>query len=332
VQALVGLAALAGIFVAWQQLQTDRDQARTDRGQLTEQLTLTRQGLEAERFTRAVDQLGSDKLEQRLGGIYGLERVAEESTSIRRQVFEVLTAFVRQHAPRVTNAGESTVLADMSACAPDVHAVVVVLGRRTAKTSDPLLDLHATDLRRADLSDAQLQKANLRGAQLQGATLIETQLQKADLGDAQLQGANLRRALLEDAELGSALLEDASLIGARLERANLFRAEAQSADLLDAQLQRANLFGAQLQRAKLSRAQLQSATLVDAQLQRANLLGAQLQAADLGGAQLQGANLSGAQLQGANLRDAQLQGALESTGTVWPAGFEPKAAGVRRTS
>lgn len=42
VQGFVGLAALVGIFVAWQQLQTDREQSRTDRQQLREQLTLTR--------------------------------------------------------------------------------------------------------------------------------------------------------------------------------------------------------------------------------------------------------------------------------------------------
>ena len=73
VQGVVGLAALAGIFVAWQQLQNDRDQFRDDRQQLREQLTLTRQGQVAERFTRAVDQLGTGKMEQRLGGVYGLE-------------------------------------------------------------------------------------------------------------------------------------------------------------------------------------------------------------------------------------------------------------------
>jgi hypothetical protein len=88
VQGLVGLAALTGIFVAWQQLQTDRDQARTDRDQLTEQLDLTRQGQVAERFTRALDQLGSTKLEQQLGGIYGLERIAKESKTSRLQVFD----------------------------------------------------------------------------------------------------------------------------------------------------------------------------------------------------------------------------------------------------
>jgi hypothetical protein len=91
IQGVVGLTALAGIAVGWQQLQTDRQQ-------LQEQLTLTRQGQVAERFTRAVDQLGSDKLDVRLGGIYGLEQIANQSPGDRLQVFEVLTAYVRQHA------------------------------------------------------------------------------------------------------------------------------------------------------------------------------------------------------------------------------------------
>jgi hypothetical protein len=136
VQGLVGLAALAGIFVAWQQLQADREQSRTDRQQLREQLTLTRQGQVAERFTRAVDQLGSDKLEQRLGGIYGLERIAKESPDggTRLVVAEVLTAYVRQHAPRRPKLATPT-----GPPAPDVQAIMTVLGRRTTEPTDPCL-------------------------------------------------------------------------------------------------------------------------------------------------------------------------------------------------
>lgn len=60
---------------------------------------VTRQGQVADRFTRAVDQLGSGKLEVRLGGIYGLERIARESPDSRLVVTEVLSAYVRQRAP-----------------------------------------------------------------------------------------------------------------------------------------------------------------------------------------------------------------------------------------
>src|SRR4051794_32743669 len=53
-----------------------------------------------ERFTRAIDQLGeSEKLDVRLGGIYALERIARDSADDHPQVIEVLTAYVREHAP-----------------------------------------------------------------------------------------------------------------------------------------------------------------------------------------------------------------------------------------
>lgn len=50
-------------------------------------------------FTRAVEQLGSDKLETRLGAIYALERIAEESPRDHWPIMETLTAFVRDRAP-----------------------------------------------------------------------------------------------------------------------------------------------------------------------------------------------------------------------------------------
>jgi hypothetical protein len=85
VQGIVGLAALGGIFVAWQQLQTDRD--------------LTREGQVTDRYTRAIDQLGHEAVDVRLGAIYALERIAKDSPPDRVTVAEVLTAFIRGHAP-----------------------------------------------------------------------------------------------------------------------------------------------------------------------------------------------------------------------------------------
>ena len=343
VQGLVGLAALAGIFVAWQQLQTDREQSRTDREQsrtdreqFTDQLALTRQGQVAERFTGAVDQLGSAKLEQRLGGIYALERIAEESASTRLQVFEVLTGFVRERAPRDRKAGGLTSVPELRIRAPDVQAVLTVLARRTVMRGDPRLDLRETDLRRADVSGvllqrkAQFQDVNLSGAQLQGADFDGAQLQRARLVGAQLQGAKLSYALLHDADLEGAQLQDANLSWANFESANLEGAQLQRADLQNATLHYATLIGAQLQGARLVNGQLQDAKLHNAQLQRADLLGAWLDDAYLSDAQLQGANLDGAQLQRANLDGAQLQGAHYDAQTTWPDGFNRKAAGVTR--
>jgi hypothetical protein len=52
-----------------------------------------------ERFMRAVDQLGHPALDVRLGGIYSLERIAQESAEDHGPIIEILAAFVREHAP-----------------------------------------------------------------------------------------------------------------------------------------------------------------------------------------------------------------------------------------
>ena len=53
----------------------------------------------AEAFTRAITHLGDEKLEIRIGGIYALARIARDSKKDHWPIMEILTAFVRQHAP-----------------------------------------------------------------------------------------------------------------------------------------------------------------------------------------------------------------------------------------
>lgn len=50
-----------------------------------------------DRYTKAVDQLGPDKLDERIGGIYALERVARDSFTDHPIAMEVLAAFIREH-------------------------------------------------------------------------------------------------------------------------------------------------------------------------------------------------------------------------------------------
>jgi hypothetical protein len=64
-----------------------------------DQLVIAQEGQITERFTRAVDQLGSDQLVVRLGGIYALERIAMNSPRDAATIAEVLSSYIRQHAP-----------------------------------------------------------------------------------------------------------------------------------------------------------------------------------------------------------------------------------------
>ena len=104
---MAGVAGAIGIFFTWrgQRLtqQAQEESQRNVREQLEQsrnELEITRRGQITERFTRAIDQLGSGQgLEMNLGGIYSLERTAREDQDYHWPIMEVMTAYVRRHAP-----------------------------------------------------------------------------------------------------------------------------------------------------------------------------------------------------------------------------------------
>jgi hypothetical protein len=87
-QAMAGLLLIAGAVATWRQVQISRETQIT------------------ERFSRAVEQLGSDNEDRRVGGIYTLERVAKDSHRDRRIVQAVIAAYVRRHAPWLVGSAE----------------------------------------------------------------------------------------------------------------------------------------------------------------------------------------------------------------------------------
>ena len=257
-QIVGGSIVLVGVAVAWRRMT------------ITEQtLQVTEQGQITERYTRAIEQLGHERREVRLGAIYALERISKDSERDYWTVMEVLSAYVRDRSP--TDVPKPEPEAEVKRFPTDIQAALTVIGRREGVDTGTI-DLGGAYLPGASLADANLQGAYLRKANLHGGNLAETELQGADLG-----GANLQSAVLSGANLQSALLFDASL---------------QGAFLFDANLQGGNLIGANLQGAALGGASLQGAFLMDANLQGALFSDVNLQEADLSRANLQGADLS----------------------------------------
>jgi pentapeptide repeat protein len=253
---------------------------------------LNREGQVTERFTRAIDQLGNrESLDVRLGGIYALERIAQESKRDHWPIMEVLTAFIREGAPRIpTQSGEvklSGFTQDRTRPVADVQAALTVLGRRKRQ--------HEAEGQRLALQRTDLKGADLKSAHLEDASFVGAHMESANLGGAHMEGAILRGAHLERAYLGGAHLE------------------------------RAYLGGAHLERAQLTEAHMESANLGGAHLEGANLRDAHLEHASLAGASMEGANLSGAHLEGASLEDAsrltgeQIDMALVDSSTKLPA-------------
>jgi len=273
-QILGGAFFLVTIYVAWQNLVVSQEKHKTDL------------------FTKAIEQLGSEKLEVRLGGIYALERIARDSEKDHGPIMEVLTAYVRENAPwppeKPAEAKEQPAVSGKPAPgvkkpvtkrAPevkpraDIQAILTVIGRRTrtyGKGETQPLDLSRTDLRGVFLREAHLEAAFLFGVHLEGASLRKAHLEEAFLVEARLEGAHLEEAHLEGADLRRAhlgcgvfegfFLEGANLKGADLTGANLMRAQLGCGVLEGFFLQGAYLKGADLRGAKgLTKEQIASA-------------------------------------------------------------------------
>jgi hypothetical protein len=186
---IAGLAGFVGLYFTWTNLdQTRRATERT--------LELTEQGQITERFTRAIDQLGAGE------GEHKVERIAKESQQDYGVVMEVLSAYVREHAPRKrTEILSEQIIMGKYPSAPfprsDIQAILTVIGRRISydnNAQQKRLDLHETDLHGAQIEDANFVKAILVGADLRGIHLVRSNLTSAFLSSADLSGANLSGA------------------------------------------------------------------------------------------------------------------------------------------
>jgi uncharacterized protein YjbI with pentapeptide repeats len=310
-QIIGGLAILIGVYFTWRRIDV------AEEGQITE------------RFTRAIEQLGDERMAVRLGGLYALERIAKDSKKDHWTVMEVLTAYIRDNRNVDMGANEAKE-PEKEHIPTDIQAILTVIGRRKwFKNEEEPIDLSRTCLKGVKLERSQFEGSCFIGSHLEGADLKGVHLEDADLGGVHFEGALLRGAHLEKATLWGAYLERADLRGAHLEggilwgahleRANLGGtcldgayiggAHLEGANLRGAHMIGANLLAAHFEGADLGGVYLSAANIGVAHFEGANLWCAHLEGADLGGVHLEGANLGGAHLEGANLWGAHLEGA-----------------------
>jgi hypothetical protein len=215
-QGLAGLFLAAGLYFTAQTLRHNRESAART-------YELERQGQITERFTRAIDQLGDEKLDVRLGAIYALESIARDSARDHAPIVEILTAFLREHADKTRGSpGDPSKPPSFENSRADVTAALEVIGRRRRDLGEGrLLDLRRIRVKGAHLEDADLRGALLNGAELQWANLDGADLSGATLSDADLRYSNCTRTDLRGTWLDDAKLDYVKWDGALLDRAQL---------------------------------------------------------------------------------------------------------------
>jgi len=227
------------------------------------QATNAEQGHITDRITKAVEQLGAEKtvkkvvagatveytepnIEVRLGAIYALERISQDSLRDHIPIMETLCAYIRNNA-RVEGAKDfplgpfperveadgadvnvkreiraemfkarrqnwSDWLTHLGPLRPprdDVAAVFKVIARRS--TVHRSHEENASPSFRLDFTRANLQRCDLNGLDLNGADMRGARLEGADLSGAEMEGADLSGAKMEGADLSGARLKSADL-------------------------------------------------------------------------------------------------------------------------
>jgi uncharacterized protein YjbI with pentapeptide repeats len=191
---------------------------KTAQEQIKQQQQAAQALLISNQVSKGFELLAGPEIEKRLGGIYALEAVMNnsEQPQYHQPLLEALCAFVRDKAKhRALALDRRPVHQPLRRGQPirrrpdrpppaepittDVQAALTVIGRRVAGKGR--VDLIGLNLSRASLSDANLSDANLSGADLSDAFLGRANLSDADLSGADLTIANLIGADLSDARL-----------------------------------------------------------------------------------------------------------------------------------
>lgn len=224
IQAIGGTLIFVTAAVAWRQVQ------------------VTRQGQVTDRFTRAIDQLGSEREETRLGGIYGLQQIAANKV-YSAPISEILAAYLRTSSEgeeyanspaKKRRRGVRMSGTERERRVPtDVEAAlrVLLVGNLWDETDISQLDLSFIAIPYAELMGVGLANCTLRGADLSFANLVDARFSGADL-----RGASFLGARLDGADLTGAKIDGASFRGALLSGTNLQSIRAERCDFSDATL------------------------------------------------------------------------------------------------
>ena len=258
---LVG-GIVAIVLAVWRSRVAERQAAAAQRQAeiALKQAATAERGLLNERYQKGAEMLGSDVFAVRLGGIYALQRLADEHPDqYHVQIMRLFCAFARnptadKNLPNDPNAKVRE----------DVQTIMNAIGAR----SEHHLEIERKSLYWPDLPGVYLRCANLQGENLSSTDSKRTgpwtkEDKRAPRWRTDLSGANLHGAVLTSAQLNGSdfsasiltksYLTDADLSGADLECANLSGALLTDASLSDAFLVRAVLSGSDLTAANLCR-------------------------------------------------------------------------------
>ncbi len=223
------LAAVIGVpFIVWRSVVAQKQVNVAEQSHITDQINKAVEGLGAEKVVRqhlkskngsllyhekeiaeedisednrnkldfkrpVIVELTQPNLEVRIGAIYALERIAQDSDRDHDQIMDILCTYARMNHP--VNSTSDTGKPPFGIAAPqtpwpsvDIAKIVNVVGRRKNE-SEYRPDLRETHLQKCDFRDGTFDKCRFEHSNLSFSRFYQTSLKDVDFRNADISGA-----------------------------------------------------------------------------------------------------------------------------------------------
>jgi uncharacterized protein YjbI with pentapeptide repeats len=223
-QVVGGMVVLITLYRGWREFHQDQQQRSDDMRYRTEELALTRQNIVAERFSRAINQLGSDKMDIRIGGILSLDMLAKANADYHWPIMDVLASYIQENTKASYERAASAVelgwdAVELPPLPNDIYYALLALTNRNTQhdaLANNYIDLSGSCLCYAAVAaDADLRWCDLSNTHLEMASFRRTDLHAARFNGAWLTGCDLTGANLEAVSFVGAVLDGAQLAEVR---------------------------------------------------------------------------------------------------------------------
>jgi len=210
---LLVVAVFGAPLLVWRSIVAQKQVDVSEQGQITDRINKAVEGLGTEKTVRKIVETPkvakqtidrtTPNLEVRIGAIYALERIAQDSLRDHIQIMEILCAYVRENAPAKSLEPTEPELTKRAVPRTDIQTAISVIGRRSQKQIDLEWERHfRLDLRSSDFSGV-----DFRNGDFSAAMLHNCRIEAAFFRNCKLVGSQFHASLLNYSEFFNAELQ-----------------------------------------------------------------------------------------------------------------------------
>jgi len=184
----------------------------------SEQALIANDAKITDRIAKAVEFLGNEKENIRIGAILSLERIAKDSPRDHQVIFEQISVFIKnklENKPRHSDEIIGIIIKNKSYFR-DVNLAIEVIGRRNFKN-----DSLQIDLSNCNFSNIRMQNKNFRGINFFGSTFNNSSFFKC----------NFEECNLITSDFSDCTFNESILSGSKFQNSTLSRAKIVSCDM-----------------------------------------------------------------------------------------------------